>query len=222
MTKTEPSKNGKLGDARRRRAIVDYLKRHGPRDANGLADELGVSAMAVRQHLYGLRDEGLVAYREEARPKGRPAKLWRLTPAADRFFPDGHADLSVGLLKAMRQTFGETGLNKLLAVRAEEQIQDYRRALAGKSSLKDQLIALARIRTDEGYMAAVEGDGSGAFCFVENHCPVCAAAAACQGLCAMELDVFRAVLGPEVTVERTDHIVAGARRCAYAVAPVES
>lgn len=38
--------------------------------------------MAVRQHLYGLADEKLVTSEEEARPMSRPAKLWRLTPAA--------------------------------------------------------------------------------------------------------------------------------------------
>ena len=55
------------------------------------------------------------------------------------------------------------------------------------------------------------------YLLVENHCPICSAAAQCQGLCAAELAVFRAVLGPDVDVERTDHILAGARRCAYRV-----
>jgi predicted ArsR family transcriptional regulator len=56
---------------------------------------------------------------------------------------------------------------------------------------------------------------------VENHCPVCAAARACQDLCRSELDIFRAVLGG-AAVERTDHIVAGARRCAYRIEPRRS
>ena len=30
-------------------------------------------------------------------------------------------------------------------------------------------------------------------------------------------EVFREALGPEITVERTDHILAGARRCAYRI-----
>ncbi|MES2724598.1 MAG: MarR family transcriptional regulator, partial [Pseudomonadota bacterium] len=55
------------------------------------------------------------------------------------------------------------------------------------------------------------------FLLVENHCPICAAAAACQGFCRAELMVFRAVLGPGVHIERTDHILAGARRCAYRI-----
>ena len=32
-----------------------------------------------------------------------------------------------------------------------------------------------------------------------------------------ELDVFRRVLGPDVTVTRTQHVLAGDRRCAYRV-----
>jgi len=40
---------------------------------------------------------------------------------------------------------------------------------------------------------------------------------AIQGLCRSELALFRAVLGPGVEVERTEHILAGARRCAYRI-----
>ena len=73
-------------EPRTRRAILERLKQDGPQDAVGLAEELGISAMAVRQHLYGLQEEALVTFQEEARPLGRPAKIWRLTAAADRFF----------------------------------------------------------------------------------------------------------------------------------------
>ena len=77
-----------------RRAVLDLLKRLGPRDAGDLAAELGLSAMAVRQHLYALRDDRLVTFAEQPRPIGRPSKLWRLTAAADRYFPDAHAELT--------------------------------------------------------------------------------------------------------------------------------
>jgi predicted ArsR family transcriptional regulator len=59
----------------------------------------------------------------------------------------------------------------------------------------------------------------GGFLLIENHCPICAAAAVCQGLCREELSLFRRVLGSEVRVERTDHVLAGARRCAYRITP---
>ncbi len=66
-------------------------------------------------------------------------------------------------------------------------------------------------------MADLRPDGRGGFLFIENHCPICAAATACQGFCTTELNLFRAVLGRDVSVERTEHIVSGDRRCVYRI-----
>jgi predicted ArsR family transcriptional regulator len=215
------NRNAIPAEKRSRRALIDNLKQDGPQDAASLARRLGVSAMAVRQHLYDLEAEGLVTHEAEARPAGhkktgRPAKLWALTAAADRFFPDGHADFTVGLINSMKQAFGAEGLDKLLQLRAKEQTASYRARIDRQPSLPKKLQALAEIRTAEGYMAEVQ-KAKGGYLLVENHCPVCSAAAACTGLCNMELEVFRKALGRDFKVERSDHILAGARRCAYLV-----
>ncbi len=213
------SPHGSISEFSRRRAILERLKELGPQDAKSLADHLGISAMGIRQHLYGLHKEKLVTYEEEARPVGRPAKIWRLTSAADVFFPDGHAELTVSLIDAMKRAFGGEGLVKLLAVRSKQQIADYRQRVKPSDGVKKRLRALAALRSEEGYMASVEADGADGFLLVENHCPICVAATACRGLCAAELTVFEAVLGEDLVVERTDHILAGAQRCAYRVRP---
>ena len=83
--------------------------------------------------------------------------------------------------------------------------------------MKERLQQLAGVRTEEGYMAEVRPAGPGVFLFIEHHCPICAAATACQGFCATELDLFRSVLGSDASVERTEHIVSGDRRCVYRV-----
>ena len=204
-------------EIRTRQALLNALKQRGPSDASALAAGLGVSAMGVRQHLYALAEEQLVAYEQEARPVGRPAKLWRLTPLADRLFPDGHAELAVGLIEAMDDAFGREGLERLVAARARRQRDAYRKRIPAGAPLQTRLEALARIRLEEGYMAEVEPAGADAYRLIENHCPVCLAAKACAGLCSAELDVFREVLGPGVSVERTEHIIAGTRRCVYDV-----
>ncbi len=196
---------------------MDLLKREGPRDARSLAGQLGVTAMAVRQHLYDLQDEKLVTHRAEPRPVGRPAKLWQLTAAAGRFYPDGHAALTVELLGALGQAFGAGGVERLVKVRARQQVEAYKKCLPRRASLARRLQALAEVRTEEGYMAEVITGAEGSLLFVENHCPICAAASVCTGLCAAELEVFQTVLGDRVTLERTEHIVEGARRCAYRV-----
>lgn len=204
-------------DLRTRRSIIDLLKQHGPQSAQSLADWLGVSAMAVRQHLYRLEQERLVTYAEEPRPLGRPAKLWRLTDAADEFFPDGHAELAVALIATLTKSFGSDGLETLIRERAREQLADYRKRVPRRASLRKRLEALAGIRTREGYMAEVLADEDGSLLLVENHCPICSAATACTGLCSAELATFQGVLGPDVSVERTEHAVAGDRRCVYRV-----
>lgn len=202
-----------------RRALLERLKLMGPQSAQALGSALGVTPMAARQHLYGLEAEGLIAWTTPATARGRPTKLWALSPAADRLFPDAHQELAVGLLTAMREALGEEGFAKVLARRGADQTAQYRTA-TGDKDLAGRVEALAAIRSREGYMAEARPDGEGGFWLIENHCPVCAAASACSGICAGELMVFRAVLGPDVQVERTDHILAGARRCAYRIKPL--
>lgn len=215
MTQKKPKTKRKKPQTRQ--AIVDLIKTRGPLDAETLAAELGISAMAVRQHLYDMQAEHLVTYEEEARPRGRPAKMWALTPEADEFYPNGHAQLIVSLLQSMGQAFGEGGLDKLLQTRASQQARDYKKKIKRDGSLRKRLEQLARIRTEEGYMADVETHGKGKYMLLENHCPICEAASACQGLCEAELGVFQEVLGTSIHVERVDHIQQGARRCAYRI-----
>ena len=110
-----------------------------------------------------------------------------------------------------------SGTPVMLEVRSREQTETYRDAMKDRTDLGGRLERLAALRTDEGYMATVRRGADGAWLLIENHCPICSAAKACSGLCRAELAVFRAVLGEDVFVERTDHILAGARRCAYRV-----
>lgn len=198
---------------------MDLLKRGGAQSAQRLAVALGVSAMAVRQHLYALEGQKMVTFTEVPRPRGRPEKHWQLTSGAASFFPDGHADLTVELIGAMGEAFGGNGMKQLLAVRARQQLDHYRGHLSSHTSLRRRLDRLAEMRTQEGYMAEVFTEPDGSFLFVENHCPICTAAASCTGLCGSELDVFRGVLGDLADVDRCEHILEGDRRCAYQVRP---
>ena len=61
------------GEGKTRRAIVKLLKTEGAMDAAQVAARLGVTAMAVRQHLYQLQREKLVMAQERPVPLGRPA-----------------------------------------------------------------------------------------------------------------------------------------------------
>lgn len=197
---------------------MKLLKTEGALNSADLARRLDLTTMAVRQHLYGLEREKLVAAEERPVPLGRPAKYWRLTREADRLFPDAYAELNVALLGAMNDAFGASGVQRVLDSRLARQRAEYSSRIPASAPLDAKLRELARIRTEEGYMAEVRRDRDG-FLFIERHCPICAAATACQGFCATELDLFRAVLGKGALVERSEHILAGDLRCVYRVTP---
>jgi predicted ArsR family transcriptional regulator len=197
--------------------ILFHLKTRGAQTAADVGLRLGMTSVGARQHLLKLETSGLVESEDQRQGRGRPRKYWRLAPRGHERFPDRHSDLTLDLLRSMRDVFGEVGLEQLIEHRERASIVDYRKLVGERRSLRQKLAALAEIRSREGYMASVAQDSGKSFLFVENHCPICAAAAACQGLCRSELAIFRAVLGTEISVERIDHILAGARRCAYRI-----
>jgi predicted ArsR family transcriptional regulator len=197
--------------------VLMALKMHGALSSAALGALLGTTGEAARQQLMRLAEDGLVMATSQSVGVGRPTQSWRLTPAAQARFPDTHASLTVQLLDIVRSSLGEAALDTIIATREADTRAAYETAIAGRSSLRDKVAALADLRSSEGYMADWREEPDGSLVLVENHCPICAAATACEGFCRAELEVFRAILGPGATVTRDEHIVSGGRRCSYAI-----
>jgi predicted ArsR family transcriptional regulator len=104
----------------------------------------------------------------------------------------------------------------LIDQRAIETRANYLSALKPIKSLKARLTRLAELRSADGYMAELQKDGRD-WLLLENHCPICAAARTCQGFCRTELQLFTEIVGEEGSIEREEHVLFGARRCAYRV-----
>ncbi len=204
-----------LSEAKRR--LLDRLKRADGLTAAELAVELAITESAVRLHLDVLAGHGLVARRDRAAAgRGRPPVEWVLTDLGTELFPDRHGDLTVELIEALRAAMGDDGLDAVIAARTAVQIDGYRRVIDREAPARKRVEALARRRSAEGYMAEAVRDGDD-WILVEHHCPVCAAATVCQGLCRGELELFRSALGDDVRVEREQHLLSGDSRCAYRI-----
>ena len=198
--------------------IMLLLKSKGPAQTKAVAEAMGVTRQAARLQMEKLAADGLVEHVTERMGVGRPRRSWSLTAKGDERFPNTHAQLTVELLDAVRDEFGDEGLERLVK-RREGVTQDvYSRALDGSTSLEERIERLTQIRVGEGYMAEWSRADGGTYLLIENHCPICAAASACQGFCRSELALFRSMLAP-AQVDRVDHILAGGRRCAYLVTP---
>lgn len=197
--------------------LLYLLKTRGPQQAGDAGATLGMTAEAARQQFTKLASAGWVEAYSQSKGVGRPSQFWQLTASGHARFPDTHTELTVQLLETVRETFGDQAIERLIDVREQKSREAYLRELANLPELEARVAQLATLRTREGYMAEYQNRGDGTFLFIENHCPICAAATACQGFCRAELTVFKQVL--DAQVERVEHILHQARRCAYVVGP---
>ena len=198
--------------------IMDRLKTRGPQSVKILSKQLGMTTMGVRQHLADLETKGLVLQtQEERQTRGRPVHLWKLSKSGHNRFPDSHAQTALELIDVIRSSLGEESLNQLIDSRSAKVQASYRAQLdASAPELQQQIERLAQLRSEEGYMAEVRLLPDG-WMLIENHCPICSAATSCQQFCKSELEIFQRLFENEATVERTDHLLEGARRCAYKI-----
>ena len=193
-------------------AVLFQLKSLGAAQAETVAQRLKITVQAVRQRFDRRLAENLVEFADQPRGRGRPRRFWSLTPQAMSLFPDTHAQLTVDLIGTIRSVLGEPTFARLLQKRAGEITANYRRRLGGERDMAAKLAVFAEIRSAEGYMARIEELPEGGYLLIEDHCPICAAATACQGFCSIEL----------WQIERQDHLLSGARRCTYRVVPERS
>ena len=198
--------------------IIELLKTQGPLTAKVLASELSLTTMGVRQHMLALEESGEVIFKDEKAVRGRPTRYWSLTTKTNSHFADRHDELTVQIIDSVIAVFGDDGLDKLISNREAVSMRNYRLALADKYGVEEKLATLAKLRSDEGYMATVTQEDD-VFWLLENHCPICAAATKCINFCRSELHLFQSLLEDVALVTRTEHIVEGSRRCAYKVIP---
>lgn len=201
--------------------ILFLLKTRGPLKTTDLAALLEITSEAARQQIQKLQVAQLiVGVSAPISGAGRPSLKWTLTETAQSKFPDSHSVLTLHLIESIEGIFGSEGVEKVIASMEATARHEYTQACSAASTLREKVEILVQIRERAGYMAQMEPLDDG-WLLVENHCPICVAAKACQGFCRSELNLFRDVLGADAKVEREEHILAGARRCAYRITSVK-
>ncbi|MCM2679293.1 helix-turn-helix transcriptional regulator [Echinimonas agarilytica] len=198
--------------------IIQLIKTSGPMTASQLAIELQMTSMGVRQHLQHLEQNGDLTIEDRKAKRGRPTRYWSLTSVADQHFENRHDELTVQLIDSVKEIFGDEGLSQLISHRESATELSYQALLNPLNSVEEKLAKLVELRSQEGYMAAIETHDC-YFLLLENHCPICAAATHCIGFCRSELEIFQRLFDGIASVNREEHIISGARRCAYKVTP---
>jgi predicted ArsR family transcriptional regulator len=201
-----------------RRAVLFALRRAGDATVEQIAEDLGISVSAVRQHLTALSERGFVATSDEPREnssRGRPPHRYHATELADVLFPRAYAALTNELLGYLADEDDAT-VGRLFSRRSDQRVANANVRLGKHRSLRAKVLELARILDDDGYLATMEEIDRDHFRIIENNCAISDVAKRYQQACASELEFIRAVL-PEAEVNRVSHITEGARQCGYTI-----
>lgn len=196
--------------------ILPFIRAKGEVTAALLSEELGMTKEGARLNLLKLVEDGAVQTVIRSEGVGRPVTYYALTEKGFSGLPDAHAQVTVELLQSVKKLLGENALDLLIGEREKHTYQRYAQALATASTLEQRLEALARIRSEEGYMAEWKKENNEYF-LIENHCPICAAATECQGFCRAELKNFQSLIGEAYRVDRIKHIITDGQRCVYRI-----
>ena len=201
-----------------RRAILVHLRRSGPSSPDAIATAIQASRSGVAQQLRALDTAGLVTRASMRHGVGRPRHLYDVTADAQDLFPSNYDGLATGLLAAILEVGGETLVEDVFAARRRQAEARLRgrmvERLPADAPLEHRVRELARLQDELGYISEARVDPDGIL-LLEHNCAVLDVARTNPAACRAELDLFRDVLGTEVTRER--HIATGDRCCEYRI-----
>jgi predicted ArsR family transcriptional regulator len=115
-----------------------------------LAEALGITRTAVREHVAALERDRLVEARALTVTGGRPGKLYALTARGVAMFPKHYDLMARMLLEALTQRLGKAGAEKELRVLGER-LAAQLKARVGSGKLADKAKAIALLMRELGY-----------------------------------------------------------------------
>jgi predicted ArsR family transcriptional regulator len=186
----------KTDEARTRDRVARVILESGPQTAAVIAERLALTPAAVRRHLDGLVEFGLLEARDpyisDSRGRGRPAKVFVLTENGRERFEQAYDDLAISALRYLETELGDEAVAQFATSRALEFMK--RHPVPPDS---DRLQVVAEALTEEGYAATVQEVLSGhELC--QHHCPVAHVATAFPQICEAETAALSTMLGTHV------------------------
>ncbi len=200
-----------------RQEILNSIKMNGTMTAEELSRIVGISQVAVRQHLASLEAEGMILVTVERRGLGRPSHRYLLTARGDESFPRRYAEVLNDMLDELRAWQGQEAVDELLRRRHERGMVILQSRVHDRP-LESRLNELARRENEQGNMAEFCSEERG-YRFTKRNCSVCAVALSHPGICcASEAGMISKLLGG-TEVSRVSSIANGDLTCTFHISP---
>ncbi len=195
--------------------IVTALRRSHSASAVDLAESFGLSTNAVRQQLLALERDGYVVERSVRRGPTKPTLEYSLTPAAETLFPQQYDKMLNAVLTEVRSSFGQTGLESVLAKLGERASEKYRSKLAA-TDVKGRVYELATLLRENGVDADVVETPGGGIELREHNCPYGQTVGEHPEVCSIIHTVLHAAVSNET--RQIESIATGGDACRFEIA----
>jgi predicted ArsR family transcriptional regulator len=147
-------KSGPMKDTRTQ--IVNLLRQSGL-TANELAARLGLTHNAVRGHLAGLQQEGLIRGAGWQRGASRPAMIYEMVPEADAVFSKAYIPFVAQLVRVLRERVRPEELDEIMRAVGQRLAAEWPRVsgelsqrVEAASALLEELGALNQVESHNG------------------------------------------------------------------------
>lgn len=193
--------------------ILTMLKTQGRLPVSEIAEQLGITEMAIRRHLNTLERDLYIDTELTRQAMGRPTNVYFLTEKGHDLFPKNYADIAVDFLQDIEETDGLDKIEQLFKRREEKLVDRYEERMKGLT-FEEKVTALAHIQNEKGYMVQVDKTEQGEYVLKEYNCPISDVAKEYNQACECELSLFQKLLGTQ-QVERTECLAKGGTHCVY-------
>ncbi|MEN8695459.1 MAG: helix-turn-helix transcriptional regulator [Akkermansiaceae bacterium] len=181
--------------------ILASLKRSDGMPVSDLARELGKSYMGIKQHCLKLTEMGYLEEWRVPREKkevGRPEKLYRLTSKCDPLFPTAGSELSLSILKSVKEVYGESAPEKLLFNHFKKLQEKWQPKVTKGKSMVEKATRLTDLRDREGWFNRCHYEPETGFRIEEFHSPLAAIYEVYPSAMRMEIQMMEKVLGTRI------------------------
>lgn len=179
---------------------------------DALAQLLGITRNAVRQHLMSLERDGLLTKGSSQPSGGRPEQLFVLTAKGQELFPRKYSWFSELLLGQLAVQLGRDGLQTKLMEMGRSVGASMQPRLPATRDPAVRVAAVAELMTEIGYEATAGSDRDGPVIEARN-CVFHQLAEKCPEVCAFDIALLTACSG--CRVEHSACMVRGEEVCRF-------
>lgn len=194
--------------------VILSLKSKGPLSLKELSEELGISKMAVLNHIQSLEAKGMIARHLVKSSVGRPHYAFVAKEASKHSIASSEDSMLEGLIDYMERTGNSKLALDFLKERYDNVRTTYGERLARVKPEK-RVEALADFREEENYYPELKSTGNGTYELLEFNCPIYRISKRIGAACSLETQLFSSVL--DMDVSSTHRQVDGGDVCRFLI-----